>query len=199
MVMKKIHRQPGADDERAADQPCRGGTDATKCAPDPRPTPIEGSATIVIVPSRRTMKNALHKSASARPRRRRSRTADATRLADADDSMVSLPGSFPAAAARSGGRIVGAVGSADTAAPGNWAPASRPVRAPGGVYTGRRHAVVPKEGARDGDRRSALAGAGRGWRGVPGAGRVTGGSCRAAHGAGRATHRLRYIARFLHP
>jgi hypothetical protein len=235
MLMKKIHRQPGAVDERAADQPCRGGADATKCAPDPqrlvplralsegrgddrqggwshdrradplnhagsrqcagdqasphssdaavkittpavstrwrpsrsaarprsssrppklsahalsthckpcsekcRPTPIEGSATIVIVPSRSTMKNALHHSASARPRRRRSRTVEATRPADADDSMVNLPGSFPAAAARSGGRIVGAVGSAYTAAPGNWAPASRPVRAPGGVYTGRR-------------------------------------------------------------
>src|SRR5712691_7020914 len=48
--------------------------------------------------------------------------------------------SFPAAAARSGGRIVRAVGSAYTAAPGNWAPASRPVRAAGGVYTGRRQA-----------------------------------------------------------
>src|SRR5215467_3141072 len=30
----------------------------------------------------------------------------------------------------------GAVGSAYTAAPGNWAPASRPVRVLGGVYTG---------------------------------------------------------------
>src|SRR5205085_8570133 len=29
-----------------------------------------------------------------------------------------------------------------------------------------------KEGAQDGDSRSALTGAGRGWRGVPGAGRV---------------------------
>src|SRR5262245_8888110 len=74
-----------------------------------------------------------------RPRRRRSRTADATRAADADDSIVNLPGSFPAAAARSGGRIVRAVGSAYTAALGNWAPASRPVRAVGGVYTGRRY------------------------------------------------------------
>ena len=60
--------------------------------------------------------------------------------------MGYLPGSFPAAAARSGGRIVRAVGSAYTAAPGNWAPASRPVRGPGGVYTGRRHDVAPKEG-----------------------------------------------------
>src|SRR5580704_15519058 len=82
------------------------------------------------------------------------------------------PGSFPAAAARSGERIVRAVGDAYTAALGNWAPASRPVRAPGGVYTGRRYDVVRKEGAQDGDRRSALAGAGGGWRGVPGAGRV---------------------------
>src|SRR6202046_1682520 len=46
----------------------------------------------------------------------------------ADDSIVNLPGSFPAAAARSGGRIVRAVGSAYTAAPLNWAPTSRPVR-----------------------------------------------------------------------
>src|SRR5580658_419633 len=84
-------------------------------------------------------------------------------------SIVNLPGSFPAAAARSGGRIVRAVGSAYTAALGNWAPASRPVRAPGGVYTGRRYDVVRKEGAQDGDSRSSLAGAGRGWRGVPGA------------------------------
>src|SRR5690348_1783960 len=84
----------------------------------------------------------------------------------ADDSIVNLPGSFPAAAPR----IVRAVGSAYTAALGNWAPASRPVRAVGGVYTGRRHDVVRKEGAQDGDSRSALASAGRGWRGVPGAG-----------------------------
>src|SRR5262252_797250 len=96
----------------------------------------------------------------------------ATRPVDADDSIVNLPGSFPAAAARSGGRIVRAVGSAYTAALGNWAPASRPVRAVGGVYTGRRDGVVRKEGAQDGDSRSALTGAGRGWRGVPGAGRV---------------------------
>ncbi len=241
MLMKKIHRQPGAVDERAADQPCRGGADATKCAPDPqrlvplralsegrgdarqggwshdrragplnhagsrqragdqasphssdaavkittpavntrwrpsrsaarprsssrppkliayalsthckpcsekcRPTPIEGSATIVIVPSRSTMKNAPHKSAGAR-QRCGSRTADATRPADADDSIVNLPGSFPAAAARSGGRIVRAVDSAYTAARGNWAPASRQF-APRAVHTGRRYAVVRKEG-----------------------------------------------------
>src|SRR5579862_2038296 len=93
-------------------------------------------------------------------------------FADADDSIVSLPGSLPAAAARSGRRIVRAVGRAYTAAPGNWAPASRPVRAAGGVYTGRRYDVVRKEGAQDGDSRSALTGAGRGWRGVPGADRV---------------------------
>src|SRR5690348_5809872 len=90
----------------------------------------------------------------------------------ADDSIVNLPGSFPAAAAPSGGRIVRAVGSAYTAAPGNWAPASRPLRAVGGVYTGRRYDVVRKEGAQDGDSRSARTGAGRGWRGVPGADRV---------------------------
>src|SRR5260370_25815547 len=86
--------------------------------------------------------------------------------------IVNLPGSFPVAAARPGGRIVRAVGGAYTAAPGNWAPASRPVRAPRGVYTGRRYDVVRKEGAQDGDSRSARTGAGRGWRGVPGAGRV---------------------------
>src|SRR5216684_6041875 len=86
--------------------------------------------------------------------------------------IVNLPGSFPAAAARSGARIVRAVGSANTAAPGNWAPASRPVRPPGGVYTGRRYDVVRKEGAQDGDSRSSLTGAGREWRGVPGADRA---------------------------
>src|SRR5689334_12373992 len=47
--------------------------------------------------------------------------------------------------ARSGGRIVRAVDSAYTAARGNWAPASRPVRAVAGVYTGRRYDVVRKE------------------------------------------------------
>src|SRR5690349_4801820 len=60
--------------------------------------------------------------------------------------MRTIPSStsraYPAAAARSGGRIVRAVGSAYTAALGNWAPASRPVRALGGVYTGRRYDVV---------------------------------------------------------
>src|SRR5260370_42577193 len=86
--------------------------------------------------------------------------------------IVNLPGSFPAAAARSGGRIVQAVGSAYTAGPGNWAPASRPVRAVGGVYTGRRHDVVRKEGAQDGDSRSSVTRARTGGRGVPRAGRV---------------------------
>src|SRR5215469_9159134 len=51
--------------------------------------------------------------------RRRSRTAETTRPADTDDSIGYLPGAFPAAAARSGERIVRAVGSAYTAAPGN--------------------------------------------------------------------------------
>src|ERR1043166_3912143 len=88
------------------------------------------------------------------------------------DSIANLPGSLPAGAARSGARIVRAVGEAYTAALGNWAPASRPVRAVGGVHTGRRYDVVRKEGAQDGDSRSSLTGAGRGWRGVPGAGRV---------------------------
>src|ERR1700733_11193222 len=43
----------------------------------------------------------------------------------------------------------GAVGSAYTAALGNWAPASRPVRVVGGVYTGRRYDVVREEGAQE--------------------------------------------------
>src|SRR5689334_8178185 len=64
-----------------------------------------------------------------------------------------------------------AVGSAYTAALGNWAPASRPVRVVGGVHTGVG-TTGAEEGAQDGDSRSALTGAGRGWRGVPGAGRV---------------------------
>ena len=59
---------------------------------------------------------------------------------------TALQGRFPLLA-RSGGRIVRAVGSAYAAALGNWAPASRPVRAVGGVYTGRRHDVVRKEGS----------------------------------------------------
>src|SRR5262249_1826387 len=80
--------------------------------------------------------------------------------------------SVPAAAARSSGRVVGGVGSAYTAAVGNWAAASRPVCAAGGVYTGGGHDVVRKEGAQGGDFRSSVTGAGRGWRGVPGAGRV---------------------------
>src|SRR5689334_4322762 len=75
-------------------------------------------------------------------------------------------------AARSGTRIVRAVGSEYTASPRKWAPADRPVRAVGGVYTGRRYDVVRKEGTQDGDSRSALTGAGRGWRGIPGVGRA---------------------------
>src|SRR5215472_14138506 len=85
---------------------------------------------------------------------------------------ATFQGPFPATAARSGGRIVRVVGSGYTAARGNWAHANRPVRPAGGVYTGRRHDVARREGAQDGDSRSALTGAGRGWRGVPGAGRV---------------------------
>ncbi len=95
---------------------------------------------------------------------------DAGRATGADsDSIINLPGSFPAAAARSGARIVRAVGDAYTAAPGNWPSASRPVRPPGGVYTGWKRNVAWEEGAQDGDSRSALTGAGRGWRGVRGA------------------------------
>src|SRR5882724_12554398 len=102
------------------------------------------------------------------PANTRARTVDATRPGGADDSIVSLPGSFPVAAARSGARIVRAVGGAYTAVPGNWAPASRPVRPPGGVYTGWKCHVMWKEGVQDGDSRSALTGTGRRWRGVPG-------------------------------
>jgi len=54
--------------------------------------------------------------------------------------MRAIPSStsrvVPTAAARSGGRIVRAVGGAYTAALGNWAPASRPVHDVGGVYPG---------------------------------------------------------------
>src|ERR1700749_3521846 len=63
----------------------------------------------------------------------------------------------------------GAVGDTYTAGPGNWASASRPVRVPGGVYTRWKRHVMREEGAQDSDSRSALTGAGRGWRGVLGA------------------------------
>src|ERR1051326_1183641 len=105
------------------------------------------------------------------PANTRARTADATRPADADDSIVNLQGRFRLLRHDPVGGSSRA-GSEYTAAPGNWAPASRPVRAVGGVYTGRRYDVTRKEGTQDGDSRSALTGAGRGWRGVPGAGRV---------------------------
>ena len=66
-----------------------------------------------------------------------------------------------------------------TAAPANWAPASRPVRPPGAVSAGWKRRVVPKEGAQDGD--SLICSHGRG----PGTARRsgsspgrTGGSCR---------------------
>ena len=118
------------------------------------------------------MKNAPHKSASAY-QRRGSRPAGARRPAGADDSIVNLRGSFPAAAVRSGVRIVRAIDDGYTAAPGNWAPANRPVRRPGGVYTRVevRHEVRKKV------RRMVTAdlisqGAGQGWRGVPGADRA---------------------------
>src|SRR5438876_1094468 len=50
--------------------------------------------------------------------------------------------------------------------------AGRPVRPPGGVYTGWKRHVMRKEGAQDGDSRSALTGTGWRWRGVPGADRA---------------------------
>ena len=76
------------------------------------------------------MKNAPHSSVSAH-QRRGSRTADATRPADADDSIVNLQGRSQLPRHDPAARIVRAVGDAYTAAPGNWAPASRPVRLPG--------------------------------------------------------------------
>ncbi len=83
------------------------------------------------------------------------------------------PGSFSAAAARSGGRIVGAVGDAYTAASGNWAPAEPPSSPPGRcIYRVEAPRDVEGRSAQDGDSRSALTGAGRGWRGVPGADRA---------------------------
>jgi len=75
-----------------------------------------------------------------------------------------LQGSVPADAhdpvGGSSGRSLGR-----HAAPGNWAPASRPVRRVGGGYTRAEGHEGSAGGARDGDRRSALTGACRGrWR-----------------------------------
>src|SRR5260370_9507847 len=47
---------------------------------------------------------------------------------------------------------------------GKLGAASRPLRAPGGAYTGRRYDVVRKEGAQDGDSPSSLTVTVRVWR-----------------------------------
>ena len=56
----------------------------------------------------------------------------------------------------------------------NWAVAREPPSSRRGrcIYSGWKCHVVRKEGAQDGDSRSALTGAGRGWLGVPGADRA---------------------------
>ena len=92
------------------------------------------------------MKNAPQRSASAH-QRRGSRTAGARRPAGADDSIINLRSRFqlPWHVRR---RIVRAVGDAYTAAPGNWATASRPVRPPGGVYTGWKRDGCGRKGRR---------------------------------------------------
>src|SRR5215469_18010085 len=63
--------------------------------------------------------------------------------------IISLQGRFRLLRHDRVGGSSGAVGSAYTAALGNWAPAGRPVRVVGGVYTGRRYDVVREEGAQD--------------------------------------------------
>src|SRR6185437_6426775 len=68
--------------------------------------------------------------------RRRSRTANAPHPAGADNSMGYFPGSVPTDRRTIRWADRQAVSSAYTAALGNWAAASRPVRAVGGVYTG---------------------------------------------------------------
>src|SRR6185312_8813441 len=119
--------------------------------------PVEGSATIVIVPSGSTMKNAPHSSASAR-QRRGSRTADAARPAGADDSIVNLQGRsrlprHDPALGSFGRSVMHTPRRRETGRPraAQFAP-------PGGVYTGWKRHVVRKEGAQDGDSRSALTG-----------------------------------------
>src|SRR5215468_5186315 len=83
------------------------------------------------------MKNAPHNSASA-CQRRGSRTAGAARPAGVGDSIISLRSRFA--------RIVRAVDDAGAAAPGNWPPASRPVRPLGGACTRWTCSKVREEG-----------------------------------------------------
>src|SRR5262245_48730155 len=93
---------------------------------------------MVIVPSSSTMKNAPQSSASACQRRGSRPAAGAARPAGAGVSIISLRSRFA--------RIVRAVDDAGAAAPGNWPPASRPVRPPGGAYTRWTCSKVREEG-----------------------------------------------------
>src|SRR5215471_7832333 len=72
-------------------------------------------------------------------------------------------------------RVGGSSGRSVVHTPRHWE-TGRPRAAqfaPWAVYIpGGGHDVVRKEGAQDGGSRSSVTGAGRGWRGVPGAGRV---------------------------
>src|SRR6185503_21215 len=99
-------------------------THCRPCSEKRKSAPIEGSATIVIVPSRSTMKNAPQRSASAH-QRRGSRPAGARRATGADDFIINLRSRLA--------RIVRAVDEAETAAPGKWASAGRPVSPLAGV------------------------------------------------------------------
>lgn len=87
----------------------------------------------------------------SQPLSTRARTADALRPADADSFIVNLPGSFPAVAARSGGRIarglvVDTPWGREIGRPRAAQFAPRAVYIPGGGTRWRR------EGARDGGR-----------------------------------------------
>src|SRR5262244_856260 len=112
------------------------------------------------------MKKAAHRSASAR-QRRGSRPAGARRAAGADDSITNLQSRFHVspygprslrahrsrlyrartkAKSKADARIVRAVDDAGAAAPGNWPPARRPVRPPGGAYPRWECSKVREEG-----------------------------------------------------
>src|SRR5260370_33882188 len=71
--------------------------------------------------------------------------------------------------------VLSATREPETATPGYWASAGRPVRPPAGVRTGCNYNKARQEGGRDGgdeDSQPVLKGAGRRWRGVPGADRA---------------------------
>src|SRR5713226_6305255 len=71
--------------------------------------------------------------------------------------------------------VLSATNEAETARPRNWARGGRPVRPPAGVRTGCNYDKARQEGGRDGgdgDSQPGLKGAGRRWRGVPGADRA---------------------------